>query len=182
LLLLLTVADIRAVGPGTWTAWKAALLRELYWRTEEVLTGGLVTEGRDRRVEQAKEAVANCLSHWPEQEIEAHLARGYPNYWLSLDLETHLRHAELVRDAEAAGRSLTIDTRYDAYRGITEVTIYTPDHPGLFSRIAGAIALAGASVEGARIITLSSGMALDIFYVRDARDGASRGPLRDPQR
>ena len=178
LLLLLTVADIRAVGPGTWTAWKAALLRELYWRTEEVLTGGLVTEGRDQRVQQAKEELATCLSHWPQEEVEAHLARGYPNYWLSLDLDTHLRHAELVREAEAAGRSLTINTRYDAYRGITEVTIYTPDHPGLFSRIAGGIAVAGASVEGARIITLSNGMALDIFYIRDARGG----PLREPKR
>src|SRR5690625_1426149 len=178
LLLLLTVADIRAVGPGTWTAWKAALLRELYWRTEEVLTGGLVTEGRDQRVQQAKEELATCLSHWPPEEVEAHLARGYPNYWLSLDLDTHLRHAELVREAEAAGRSLTINTRYDAYRGITEVTIYTPDHPGLFSRIAGGIAVAGASVEGARIITLSNGMALDIFYIRDARGG----PLREPKR
>jgi len=178
LLLLLTVADIRAVGPGTWTAWKAALLRELYWRTEEVLTGGLVTEGRDQRVQQAKEALVACLDHWPAEEVEAHLSRGYPNYWLSLDLETHLRHAELVREAEAAGRSLTIHTRYDAYRGITEVTIYTPDHPGLFSRIAGAIALAGASVEGARIITLSNGMALDIFYIRDVHGE----PLRDPQR
>jgi len=83
-----------------------------------------------------------------------------------------------VREAEAAGRSLTINTRYDAYRGITEVTIYTPDHPGLFSRIAGGIAVAGASVEGARIITLSNGMALDIFYIRDARGG----PLREPKR
>ncbi|WP_366556061.1 [protein-PII] uridylyltransferase [Aquibaculum sediminis] len=178
LLLVLTVVDIRAVGPRTWSAWKAALLRELYWRTEEVLTGGLVTEGRDRRVEQAKQALTERLSHWPVEAVTQHLARGYPNYWLSLDLETHVRHAELVRESEAAGRSLTVDTRVDSYRGVTEVTIYTPDHAGLFSRMAGALAVAGTSVEGARIITLSNGMALDIFYVHDA----AGGPLRDPQR
>src|SRR3546814_15354430 len=46
LLLVLTVADIRAVGPNVWNAWKAALLRDLYWRTESLLSGGLAAEGR----------------------------------------------------------------------------------------------------------------------------------------
>ncbi|WP_081816472.1 [protein-PII] uridylyltransferase [Fodinicurvata fenggangensis] len=171
LLLILTVADIRAVGPNVWSAWKAALLRELYWRTEEVLSGGLITEGRERRVEAAQQALRAQLSDWPAEEVEAHLERGYASYWLSLDAETHARHAELVREAEAAGRQLTVDTRIDDYRQVTEVTIYTPDHPGLFSRIAGALAVAGASVEGARIFTLSNGMALDIFYIEDATGG-----------
>ena len=33
LLLLLTVADIRAVGPGIWNGWKGQLLRSLYYDT-----------------------------------------------------------------------------------------------------------------------------------------------------
>ena len=40
LLLLLTVADIRAVGPGVWTGWKGQLLRTLYFETEPLLGGG----------------------------------------------------------------------------------------------------------------------------------------------
>ena len=40
LLLILTTADIRAVGPGVWNSWKAQLLRTLYYETEPVLTGG----------------------------------------------------------------------------------------------------------------------------------------------
>ncbi|MFV2035130.1 MAG: [protein-PII] uridylyltransferase, partial [Halocynthiibacter sp.] len=40
LLLLLTVADIRAVGPGVWNGWKGELLRSLYYVTEPVLAGG----------------------------------------------------------------------------------------------------------------------------------------------
>ncbi len=171
LLLVLTVADIRAVGPNTWNSWKAALLRELYWRTEAVLTGGLATEGRDARAKAAKEALRAALKDWPKKDIAAHLARGYPSYWMSFDVETHARHARLVRTAERAGDALTIDTRVDRYREVTEVTIYTPDHPGLFSRIAGAMAVAGASIDAARIFTLKNGMALDSFYVRDAQGG-----------
>ena len=173
LLLVLTVADIRAVGPGTWTPWKAALLRDLYWRTEEVLSGGLLTEGREKRVKAAQQALRDLLPDWSEREFKAHVKRGYPSYWLSHDGETHARHARLVRAAEADGHSLTIDTRIDRYRGVTEITIYTPDHPGLFSRIAGALAVAGAEIEAAKIFTLANGMALDSFYVKDRQQGGA---------
>ena len=45
LLLVLTVADIRAVGPKVWNGWKAALLRELYHSALDVISGGLTVEG-----------------------------------------------------------------------------------------------------------------------------------------
>ncbi len=178
LLLVLTVADIRAVGPNTWNNWKAALLRELYWRTEEYLSGGLTTEGRQRRVKAAKEALKDRLTGWTKKDVAAHLARGYPQYWLSCDTDTHQRHAEMVRAAEREGRALTVETRLDSYRAATEVTVYASDHPGLFSRIAGALAVAGASIDAARIFTLRNGMALDSFYVRDATGGPFERPDR----
>ena len=172
LLLVLTVADIRAVGPGTWNAWKAALLRDLYWRTEDVLTGGFEAKGHEVRIRAAKQALTEALSDWPKKEIETHLRRGYPSYWLSCDLDTHERHARMVRAAELQKRSLIVDWRIDRYREVTEVTIYTADHPGLFSRIAGAMAVAGASIDAARIFTLSNGKALDTFWIRSAQGGA----------
>ncbi|MEE8506923.1 MAG: HD domain-containing protein, partial [Kiloniellales bacterium] len=171
LLLVLTVADIRAVGPGVWSAYKAALLRDLYWRTEEALSGGVAEESRKARIEHAKEELRAALDGWPAKEVEAHLKRGYGPYWLTVDHDTQVRHAALVRGAEANAAPLTIDTRVDRYRQVTEVTVYTPDHPGLFSRIAGAMAVAGASIDEARIFTLANGMALDTFYVRDAMGG-----------
>ncbi|MEO1192727.1 MAG: [protein-PII] uridylyltransferase [Pseudomonadota bacterium] len=171
LLLVLTVADIRAVGPGVWTAWKASLLRDLYWRAEELLSGGHATEGREARVAAAKEALRAALPDWPASDVEAHIQRGYPSYWLSFDGETHARHAELVRDAEASQAPLTITNRVDRYREVTELTVYTADHPGLFSRIAGALAAAGANIEVAKIFTLANGMALDVFYLHDSQTG-----------
>ncbi|WP_421708011.1 [protein-PII] uridylyltransferase [Algihabitans sp.] len=177
LLLVLTVADIRAVGPGVWNAWKASLLRELYWRSEEVLSGGFSTEGRERRIEVKKaalrQALEECAEAFDPDWIEGFLERGYDAYWLSLDVETLVRHARLIRTAEAEQRLLTVDTRVDPYREATEVTIYTADHAGLFNRIAGALAVAGANVEVARIFTHKDGMALDIFWVRDAANGGA---------
>ncbi len=176
LLLVLTVADIRAVGPKTWTSWKASLLRELYWRAEEELSGGLAQEGWQARSERAKESLRKALGDWPVEELEAHLQRGNSAYWLTFDNDAHLHHARIVRDAEASGRSLTVDTRVDSYREVTEVTVYTPDQPGLFSQIAGALAVSGATIDAAKICTLTNGMALDVFYVRDVTGGPFMRP------
>ena len=171
LLLVLTVADIRAVGPGVWNAWKAALLRDLYWRTEEVLSGGVAEESRKARIKQAKARLSEALPDWSKKDLKAHLARGYDPYWLSVDHDTQVRHARLVREAEQTKAPLTVDTRIDRYREITEVTVYAADHAGLFSRIAGAMAVAGASIDAARIFTMANGMALDTFYVRVTHGG-----------
>jgi [protein-PII] uridylyltransferase len=178
LLLVLTVADMRAVSSKVWNGWKATLLRELYSRVADVLAGGLATTERDVRVARAKETVAEMLADWPAKERDFFLGLGYPAYWLSFDPETHARHARLVRDAEARNAPLTVDTQPLPARAVTEVTVYTADHAGLFSRIAGALAVAGASIVDARIHTLTNGSALDTFWIQDAAGGAFDAPHR----
>ena len=185
LLLCLTIADIRGVGPNVWNNWKAALLRELYFYTEEVLAGAAPGAGTKARVAQVQQAVRAELKDWSEADLAAHFARGYGDYWVAFDAATLARHARLVREAEQSDLPLTLDTRIDRARGITEVTIYTGDHPGLFSRLCGAMALAGANIVGAQIFTMSNGMALDTFQLQDAAgiaDGSARGAFDRPER
>ncbi|MEQ8398960.1 [protein-PII] uridylyltransferase [Thalassobaculum sp.] len=167
LLLVLTVADIRGVGPHVWNGWKAQLLRDLYYRAEEALSGDSARRGTATRIEAAKRRLADALPDWSESEVEAHTALGYPAYWLAFDTETHARQARLVREANRDNAHLAVDTRIDAARAVTEVTVYATDHPGLFSRISGAMAATGANVVDARIFTLSNGMALDTFLIQD---------------
>ena len=178
LLATLTAADIRAVGPGVWNGWKAGLLAELYYRAFEAMTGALPAARRGARVDAAKAAARERLADWPEAEVEAYIGRGYPAYWLSFDTDAHVRHAHLVRRAERDGLRLHIETRVEAARDATEVLIYTPDHAGLFAAIAGAMALAGASIVEARVATLANGMALDAVWVQDPRGGAFASPDR----
>ncbi|MFV3076718.1 [protein-PII] uridylyltransferase [Niveispirillum fermenti] len=172
LLLCLTVADIRAVGPGRWNGWKATLLRQLFRRSEEHMSGTVGTEGRDARVAAAQASLRTALTDWSADDIDAHLARAYPAYWLGFNTQTLAHHARLMREAERTRAPLTLDTRIDRGRTITEVTVYTADHPGLFSRLAGALALAGADIVNARIFTMTNGMALDVFTVHAAGGGA----------
>jgi [protein-PII] uridylyltransferase len=171
LLLMLTVADIRAVGPKVWNGWKAALLRELYHRAIEVISGGLTEEGQNSRVAAAQTAARDLLPDFTDAEFANFTARGYPFYWLSFDPPTHARHARLMREAEASGAPLTVEKRVEPHRSVTEITLYTADHPGLFSRIAGALAVSGANIVDAKIMTMSNGMALDTFWVQDSAGG-----------
>jgi [protein-PII] uridylyltransferase len=174
LLLVLTCADIRAVGPSAWNNWKATLLRDLFYRAMEHMTGeqaGAGGRGEARtepRVTAAKEALRKALSDWPAEQVESHIAIGSRAYWLAYDTPAHVRHAHVIRDAEAEGRKIVIDFTTDDYRAVTHMLIYAPDHAGLFARIAGALALSGVSVVDAKILTLANGMALDTFAVQDA--------------
>ncbi len=167
LLLCLTVADIRAVGPTIWNGWKGQLLRDLYYRAEEYLSGGFTGRRREERIAETKEKVRGLLAGWSKAETDRLLKRHYENYWYSNDAETIARHAGLMREADQSGRSLTTASRPDRFRAVTEFTLYAPDHPGLFARAAGAMAAAGANIVDAKIFTTNDGMALDSFYIQD---------------
>jgi len=180
LLLCLTVVDIKAVGPNVWNNWKATLLRELYWRAEEVMAGASASEGRIKRAGAAKARLADRLQQdgWNQADIDSHLARGGKGYFLALDLDTLVHHARIVRGAAGKRDDLTMETRVDAEKAVTELTVYCTDHPGLFARLSGAIALAGATVVDAKISTMKDGMALDTFLIQDAEGGAFSRPDR----
>jgi [protein-PII] uridylyltransferase len=172
MLLVLTVCDIQAVGPGVWNGWKGELLRTLYWETEVVLAGGHSARERTWRVERAKSELREKLADWSDLEFETYAARHQQAYWLRVDLPRKVRHAKLLRTAEARLPVPVIDIATDAFRGVTELTVIAPDHPRLLSIVAGACAAAGANIVDAQIYTTNDGLALDTFFV-------SRGFERD---
>ena len=174
LLLCLTVADIRAVGPKVWNNWKATLLRDLYNRAEDYMSGGLASDGQQDRQDRAKEDLRQALIKikWANGDIESHIARGRGSYFLSYDLETLLRQAKFIHEAENASRDLSIGVTEVAEAQASELMIYAADHPGLFSRLSGAVALSGGTIMSAKIHTLSSGMALDHFIIQDTEGRA----------
>ncbi len=176
LLLCMTVCDIRAVGPNVWNGWKAALLRELYYAAEDVMSGQLTARGRSERAEAAKDNLRARLKDWSDGDFEDFASRPPAPYWLAFDGDTLHRHAELIAGAKDDDAPLLIDLSVDEFRAITEVTIYTIDDWGLFSRIAGAMALAGANIVDAKIFTMSDGMALDSFWIQDINGGAYGEP------
>ncbi len=165
LLTILTTADIRGVGPGVWNGWKAQLLRTLYYETEPALTGGFSEVNRVQRIAQAEAEFRAVFTEWPQEELDAYIARHYPAYWLKVELPRKIRHARFMRVSEKAGHKLAINVGFDEARGVTELTILAPDHPWLLSIIAGACASAGANIVDAQIYTTTDGLALDTIAI-----------------
>ena len=164
LLLLLTVVDIRAVGPGVWNGWKRQLLGDLYEAAEEVLRLGHKQRGRTERIAAKQEALATAL-RWPEAMFAAYVHRLPAPYWVAEPDDVLAHNARFVAAADDA--PLAIDAQVYPDRGATLVSVYAADHPGLFYRIAGAIHVAGGNIIDARIHTTRDGMALDNFLVQD---------------
>ncbi len=181
LLLILTVCDIRGVGPGVWNGWKGQLLRTLYYETELLLTGGFSEVPRAKRAAAAREELAAALSDWPQAERERYIGLHYDNYLLIVDLENQRRHADFIRDADAANRPLATMVKVHDLEAVTQITVLSPDHPRLLSVIAGACAGAGANIVDAQIFTTSDGRALDSILISrefDREEDETRRAMR----
>ncbi|NEI68431.1 [protein-PII] uridylyltransferase [Rhizobium lusitanum] len=173
MLLILTVCDIRAVGPGVWNGWKGQLLRTLYYETELLLAGGFSEVSRKERAEAAAQALEHALSDWNQKDRKAYVKLHYQPYLLSVPLEDQIRHTQFIRQADKAGKVLATMVRTDSFHAITEITVLSPDHPRLLTVIAGACAAAGANIADAQIFTTSDGRALDTIHVsREFADDA----------
>jgi [protein-PII] uridylyltransferase len=166
LLLLLTVCDIRGVGPGTWNNWKASLLRALYRQTRRVLEDGMEAITREQRGADAKRNLREALADWDARDLKTETARHYAPYWQGLHVTAHVVFARLLRDLDAD--DIAIDLAIDADRDATRACFALADHPGIFSRLAGALALVGANVVDARTYTSKDGFATAVFWIQDA--------------
>jgi [protein-PII] uridylyltransferase len=164
MLALLTAADIAAVGPGTWTRWKADLLGDLHFRTLAQLDGDRPTAGADRE----RRAVETLLADRGADERLLELVRRLP--------AAALRHVPAARVAEEVGRLARLPAdgifaaaRWQSETGTVVVTVGTREAvaTGIFHRVAGALTALRLEVLAADINTLDDGLVIDHFVVHD---------------
>src|SRR6059058_5046139 len=167
LLLVLTVVDIRAVGPGIWNEWKRSLLSTLYEAAEERLRLGHKEHGRTELVAARQNELATQLG-WPKSAARAHFKRLPDSYWVAEPAHVQLANARQVAGADAriGEAKPNVMVEDDSESGATRVRVFTPDRDGLFYRISAGLASVGANIIDARIHTTRDGMALDNLLVR----------------
>lgn len=168
LLTVLTVCDIRGVGPTTWNNWIAVLLRELYTQTLATLSEGSMSTSRPEQVALAKKEMSKYLLSINLLQKQSQLDRHYDNFWLGLDLDTQISFINLLRIPKVD--DIQIEIKTDSNRAANRICCVLQDHPGIFARLAGAIALLGANVVDARTYTTSDGYATAVFWVQKVKN------------
>ncbi|PIE08006.1 MAG: [protein-PII] uridylyltransferase [Rhodobacterales bacterium] len=168
LLLVLTVCDIRGVGPTTWNNWKATLFRDLYRLTRQALEGGIEALSTGARASEARKALRAALPDWDSKALHRETRRHGDPYWQGLQTADHVIFANLLKGISED--EIRISLSADPDRDATRASFALADHPGIFSRLAGALALVGANVVDARTYTTRDGWATPVFWVQD-REG-----------
>ena len=167
MLFLLTISDISAVGPNTWNAWKGQLLGNLYNSASALIEGSFDKTIEERTILSIKK-LEKSLKKWSNTDFSNFISLHHDSYWLSTDLQSQIRQAEVVKSQNFSNNKLKIKAYIDTINAVTEIIVYSPDQPGLFSSLAGSITLAGAVVLDAKVNTTKHGMALDSFWIQNS--------------
>ena len=100
LLTVLTVCDIRGVGPEVWNNWKAVMIRTLFYKTQNMLKENFETASRPEQIENAKSALRKELKNWEKSKIENEINRHNTGFYLGLTLQTQTIFSNLSKNNE----------------------------------------------------------------------------------
>lgn len=192
MLFVLTASDMTAVGPATWTNWKAELLTELFEGAQQILSGAPPRFRAAERIREVSDQVrrlvdrsAGAALHRSPSEPDLRgvsepadsnldLVRGDELESLPLHYLTATSPDQIVRDLVAIRRlvpdEVVVEGKYDSSTGTAEYRILTHDAvgSGLFHKITGVLTAKGLEILSASICTTSQGIVIDSFRVHDA--------------
>ncbi|MBX3179123.1 MAG: [protein-PII] uridylyltransferase [Candidatus Hydrogenedentes bacterium] len=174
-LLLLSYADLSAVGPDVWTEWKGALLGKLYLKTERILLGRPVAAEAYWTLPKAR-AVAEATPAPLRSEVVPHLVQMGERYFVAFSPEQIADHLRCIAEARIHGLAV-LGVENEGTR-TTDIVVCTQNSHGLFSRIAGSFASQLLDVQRALVFTAPDGYIVDRFTVTDA---VNRRPLTERQ-
>jgi len=164
MLYVLTAADTEAVSPGEWTPWKETLLTELYVRTMEILTGEVPLADESSRAEEVRRRLrVNASGCCPSEWLDRHLEALPPVYLLTNEPERIVAHLEIIHGMKSG--DVRVASEYFHDTKLSAYTVFSQDDliPGIFSRIAGALASGGFNIVNAQIVTCANGLIIDTF-------------------
>ncbi len=165
LLTLLTVCDIRGVGPNVWNNWKAQMIRAFYRATDHGLAEGLEAINLVNREAKARRLFRAALPDWSEADLRAEIRRHYSSYWQGLPTMAQVRFAYLLKDLP--DDEIRVELEPDPDRDATRAIFALANHPGIFARLTGALTLVSANIVDARIFTSKDGYATTVFWLQD---------------
>lgn len=171
MLYLLTVGDRIATGPKAWTEWTAILLRDLFLKTLRILergdlNGRQVVAATERKIDE----VLNGKRTDPaSREAMVTLFRLMsPRYLVHTPASEIRRHIDLFR--RMADRPFVWEIERHDETDARTVRLCTSDVPGVFSRIAGVLALNRIEVLDAQVHGWRNNIAIFVLRVSPPPD------------
>jgi len=167
-LYIITMADLKAVGPGVWNEWKASLITELFIETLKVIEQGGINR------EELKEKILLGRTF-----VQERLAADHPAKELKAELDILTERAYMVYRPRVLARLIDMKLKmgeepiYLSWRqaergGFTNLYVVAYDHPGLFAKIAGVLSANNVNILGAQILTRKDGVVFDVLHVTDS--------------
>ena len=108
LLTVLTVCDIRGVGPEVWNNWKAVMIRTLYYKTFNILKENYEITSRPEQIQKAKSALKDELKHWGKKQIDTEINRHYAGFYLGLTTQTQAIFSNLAKNIDTLSINSTM--------------------------------------------------------------------------
>jgi [protein-PII] uridylyltransferase len=168
MLVLLTVADQKAVGPEGFNEWKRALLLDLFFKTLRALEKGAevwaeLLASREKTIKSLTEKVDKIIG---SERLAYNLKAMPQRFFLTRKADTLARYLILLEKL-SNNEILVCEHLNDMDNKNTEFVLSTWDAPGLFYKIAGVLSSNGVNILSADIYTRADGAVLDIFRLND---------------
>ena len=172
LLLLVTVADIKAVGPSIWNRWKGALMRDLYHRAMVLMGVGFGEIAPQATIQEKllKEVPAQ-MQHAAQQFMDEHP----PASWWYRPREEQVSAIAAYAQWQHEPQKPSLVITHDQFRAVTEITCCMEYSSNLFRVLAGVMAWIGASIVSARSMVLTSGAMIANLGIQDIEEKSFEG-------
>lgn len=182
-LLLLTIADINATNPKLWNAWRASLMRQLYFATSRALRRGL-----ENPINKAELIAANQADALKKLETEGLTKVAIKKLWHTLGEDYFIYQTSEdiawqtagILQQPAINKPLVLvkPPAKNSPSGGTKIFIYLADQPHLFAVTSAVLSQLNLSVHHARFASSDLGFTLNNLVVLEENGQAPRSPAR----
>ena len=175
MLYVLTVADIRAVGPDVWSDWKGELLADLYNRAMQILSGRPYNHLERERLQMVRMAVRNSIvplgskadpeiwGKWADEQLDS-----FPPFYLMTEQPDRIaRDLDMIHQLNET--EVKIEGEYDPETKTVSYRVFAPGRfgKGSFHSIAGILSGLRMNILAAQVCTTSNGVVIAFFRVND---------------
>jgi [protein-PII] uridylyltransferase len=160
-LYLLSYAELRAVAPGTLTAWKKILLSELYERALKYLQNPVSLEQQPRAT---RVGVFKALHReLPVNDIENHLRQMPEDYLMTASSEEVALHIRLIRSFK--DKLFILHHQFHEAGNYHNLTLCCPTGSESFKKLVGTITAKSLNILGAHIYLKQDGIVIVTIQV-----------------